>query len=199
VAAIRTEPDEAFVWITLTAVDDSPGTALVNVAERGEALAALLDELKIARSDRATTGITVNEDFDHTPEGRRSLGHRAVSSVSVRSGDTELIGRVIMRAGEELDARLAGPRWSVSASNPARLEAAKQAVVNARAKAKAYAAGVDARLGALLSLSEPDAVFDGHVVGLSARSAGAHPDIHIEAGEQEVVAAIQATFALELA
>jgi uncharacterized protein YggE len=157
VAAVRAEPDEAFVWITLTAVDESPGAALVNVAKRGEALVALLDELQIARSDRGATGITVNEEFDHTPDGRRSLGHRAVWSLSVRSGDAELIGRVIMRAGEELDARLAGPRWSISASNPVRLQAATQAVVNARDKAEAYAAGVGAKLGPLLSLSEPDA------------------------------------------
>jgi hypothetical protein len=36
------------------------------------------------------------------------------------------------------------------------------------------------------------------MIELSARTASAHPDVHIDAGEQEVVAAIQATFALEL-
>jgi uncharacterized protein YggE len=72
-AAIRTEPDEAFVWVTLSAVDQSPGPALADVAKRSDALAALLDELGVGRAHRSTTGVTVAEDFDHTPQGRRPL------------------------------------------------------------------------------------------------------------------------------
>jgi uncharacterized protein YggE len=84
-AAIRTEPDEAFVWITLAATEAAPGPALADVARRSEFLVALLDELAIPREDRFTTGITVQEDFDHTEQGRRSLGHRAAAS-SIGSG-----------------------------------------------------------------------------------------------------------------
>src|ERR1700757_26071 len=154
-AALRTEPDEAFVWITLSSAGESPGPALEDVAKRGDALAALLDDLGIARESRSTTGVTVAEEFDHTSGGRRSLGHRATATVSVRLTDTDLIGRVVMRATTELDARIAGPSWRVSPSNPVWLEAATRASANARAKAAAYAAGVDARLGRLLALSEP--------------------------------------------
>lgn len=79
-----------------------------------------------------------------------------MSSLSVRLTNAELIGRVIMRASEELDARVDGPRWLISAENPAWLEAATQAAANARAKATAYASGVQARLGPPLALSEPE-------------------------------------------
>jgi uncharacterized protein YggE len=193
-AAIRTEPDEAIVWISLSALDQSPGPALADVAKRSAALAELMDELGIARRDRSTTGVTVSEEFDHTSEGRRSLGHRAVASMSVRVDDTTLIGRLVMRASDELAARIAGPSWRISAGNPARLQAATQAAENARAKAAAYAAGVDARLGAVLSLSEPG---DDHG-SLSVRAArAAAPDLNVEAGEQEVLAVVTATFALE--
>jgi uncharacterized protein YggE len=46
-AGIRTDPDEVVVWITLSAVHESPGPALADVAKRSKSLAALLDELKI--------------------------------------------------------------------------------------------------------------------------------------------------------
>lgn len=195
-AVIRTEPDEALVWITLSAVDGSPGPALADVAKRTELLAALLDELEISRDNRSTTGVTVAEEFDHTEQGRRSLGHRAAASLSVRLVDMELIGRVLMRASDELDARIAGPSWRVSQSNPAWFEAASQAAANARAKAAAYAAGVDARLGPLISLAEPQ---DGYGVprALVARAASGGPDLHVEAAQQEVAASIHATFELE--
>ena len=196
-AAIRTEPDEAIVWITLSAVDASPGPALGDVAKRSDALVAMLDAFAIARRDRSTTGVSVTEEFDHTPDGRRSLGHRALASMSVRLADTEMIGRLMTRASDELDARIAGPSWRISTDNPVWLTAASQAAARAKAKAAAYAAGVDARLGALIALSE---VEEGRgMIRRSAARAGAGPDMQVEGGEQEVIATISATFALDTA
>jgi hypothetical protein len=194
-ASIRTQPDEAFLSITLSAVHESPGPALADVAKRSEALAVMLNELGIPSEDRSTTGVTVAEEFDHTDQGRRSLGHRATASMSIRLADTESIGRVLMRSSGELDARIAGPSWRVSQNHPAWLEAASQAAATARTKAAAYAAGVNARLGPLLKLSEPD---NGYGVPQAARAAFGGSDIPIDAGQQEVTASIHATFQLEL-
>lgn len=194
-AVIRTQPDEAFLSITLSAMHESPGPALADVAKRSESLATMLDELGISRDDRSTTGVNVAEEFDHTEQGRRSLGHRATATLSVRVDDPELIGRVMMRSSGELDARIAGPSWRVSQKHPAWLEAASQAAANARTKAAAYAAGVDARLGPLLKLSEPD---DGYGVPQAARAAFGGADMHVDAGQQEVTASIDATFELDL-
>jgi uncharacterized protein len=195
--AIRTEPDEAIVWITLSAVDASPGPALADVAKRSDALVAMLDALAIARRDRSTTGVSVTEEFDHTPDGRRSLGHRALASMSVRLADTEMIGRLITRASDELDARIAGPDWRISTDNQVWLTAATQAAARAKAKAAAYAAGVDVRLGALISLSEVEA--GRGMIRRAAARAQAGPDMQVEGGEQEVIATVSATFALDTA
>ena len=139
-AAVRTQPDQAFLSITLSTLDESPGPALADVAKRSRSLAIILDELGIPPENRSTTGVTVAGEFDHTDEGRVSRGHRAVASMSVRLADTELIGKVLMRSSGELDARIAGPSWRVSQNHPAWLEAASQAAANARTKAAAYAA-----------------------------------------------------------
>jgi len=194
-AAIRTQPDEGFLSITLTAVRASPGPALADVAKRSDSLATMLDELGISVDDRSTTGVTVTEEFDHTDQGRRSLGHRATATMSVRLADAELIGKVLMRSSGELNARVAGPSWRVSQKHPAWLEAASQAAANARTKAAAYAAGVDARLGPLLELSESE---DGYAVPQSARAAAFGGEMRVDAGQQEVTASIQATFQLDL-
>jgi hypothetical protein len=194
-ASVRAEPDEAIVWITLTAVADAPGPALADVAERSETLVTLLDELAIAREERSTTGITVREEFEHTNDGPRRVGHRATATVSIRVSDTEAIGRVIMRTSAELDASIAGPSWRISADNPARLAAATEAAGNASKKAEAYAAGVGARLGPLVALAESGEPRFGGLVAASGRvSAG--PELQVDAGEQEVGATIQATFVL---
>ncbi|MGO9753856.1 MAG: SIMPL domain-containing protein [Solirubrobacteraceae bacterium] len=200
VAVVRAEPDEAMLWITLSALEASPGTALADIAARSDQLVALLDKLAIPKADRSTTGVTVGEDFDHTPAGRRSLGHRAVAKVRVRFTAPSLIGRLISLASEDLQAHIDGPHWYISPTNPNRLEAAKQAAANARDKAEAYAAGVDAQLGALMGLSEPESGSRRMISSSNKmiRAASGGGEMPIETGEHEIVAAIDATFALHL-
>lgn len=152
----------------------------------------------MGESDRSTTGIAVGEEFDHRHDGRVSLGHRASSGVSMRLTDPELIGQLIARATEDLDAQIGGPRWLISLDNPVRLEAARRAAADARRKADAYAEGVGAKVGRLIRLSEPAEQMR-HAVALQSASRGPrHEPIPIEPGEHEIAASIQATFALEL-
>jgi uncharacterized protein YggE len=154
-AVVRAEPDEAMLRVTLSALETTPGPALEDVAKRSGALIALLDDLSIEPPDRSTSGVTVQEDFDHTHDGRRSLGHRASSTVAIRVTDAELIGQLVTRVTTELDARVDGPHWQIASQNPVRLEAARQAAADGRRRAQAYAEGVSAKLGELVGLSEP--------------------------------------------
>ena len=195
IAAIRTEPDEAVLWLTLSALAGTPGVALSDVSARSNALIALLDELGVPKADRSTTGMTVEEEWDHTEKGRRSLGHRATSRVSVRLADPDLIGRLVTAATSELEAVVHGPSWLISLDNPVRLDAARQAAADARRRAEAYAEGVGARLGRLLLLGEPG-LQDAHY--RTVRAMAGHGQMPVEVGEHEVGAAIEATFELEL-
>ncbi len=200
-AVIRAEPDEAVLWITLSVLEEAPGAALADVARRSHALVVLLDELAVVKADRSTSGVTVSEEFDHTETGRRSLGHRAASVLSARLTDPELIGQLITRATEELQAQINGPAWQIAASNPVRLQAAREAAAQGQRKAQAYAEGVGARLGALLKLAEPEHTAFGVRRGggeLMALSAGGGSSMPIEPGEHEVSAAVEVTFALEI-
>ncbi len=165
------------------------------MSTRASALAALLDELGVAKADRSTSGITVAEEFDHTEQGRRSLGHRASSGISVRLTDPDLIGRLVAQATEDLGARIAGPRWLISLDNPVRLEAAREAAADARRKAEAYAQGVGATVGQLIRLSEPGERGAEMHFGRAARAS--IESVPVEPGEHDVAASIEATFTLD--
>jgi uncharacterized protein len=197
-AVIRAEPDEAVLWITLSAMASAPGPALADVAGRTQALVAVLDELGVAKAERSTSGITVHEEFDHTPEGRRSVGHRAAAAFSARLTDPVLIGRLISRVTAELQARIDGPSWQIAESNPVRLQAAREAAAHAQRKARAYAEEVGAVLGPLLKLAEPEDRVARRAGGrLRPLAASGDASMPIEPGEHEVSAAVVATFALE--
>lgn len=191
-AVLRTTPDEALLSITINAVDSTPGGALADVAARGEKLVSILDELGIPAADRATAGVSVGEDVEHTQEGRRSMGHRASARTVIRTVDPELIGRLIERATGDLAAQVDGPRWRIAQANPVRLLAATEAAADGYRKAQAYAEGVDATIGPPLALVEADAHTEPAI-----RAASSHVKrMPIEAGEQEVSAAVYLTFAL---
>ena len=199
-AVVRAEPDEAILGVTLSALEETPAAALADVSRRSEALLALLDELDVAKRDRSTTGITVHEEFDYSKAGRRSLGHRAAVRVVLRLADPDTIGRVVTRSTTEVDAEIDGPEWQISLGNPVRLRAASEAAADGRRKATAYAEGVGARVGRLISLAEP---YTHPPIRRAARAemvvASAAPDsMPVEQGEHEVGAAIEVTFALEL-
>ena len=200
-ASLRADPDEALLWITLNEVESTSGKALADVGRRTEALLTLLDELGVAKEDRSTSGVSVDEEFDATQHrGRRSLGHRATAGVALRLSDADVISRVISRAVEDLHASIIGPRWFVSPAHLIRLEAARRAASDARRKAEAYASGVNAELGALITLIEPERPGGstsrlGRIEPMSAGARGAM-QIPIEAGQIEVTAAIDATFEL---
>lgn len=198
-ALARTEPDEAELLITLTALMPDPGASLSDVSRRAQALTELLDRIGVARGERSSTGITIYEEFDHRSSGRHSLGHRAVLTVAVRLIDLELIGPLVTRASTELAAQISGPHWEIAPDNPARVDVARAAAADGRRKAEAYAAGVGARLGALVKLAEPEptSVMRGFARRAAAVAAAAGPDMPVEAGEQQVTAAIDVTFELE--
>jgi uncharacterized protein YggE len=196
-SAIRIEPDEGFVSLTLTALHPSAGEALTDVGTRAAAMASLLDDLEIATQDRSTSGITVDEEFDHTRSGRRSLGHRAAATTVVRVTSRGLIGRIIMRATTDVDARVQGPNWRVSPHHQVWLEAARQAAAQARRKAEAYAHGVDADLGSLIAMAEPeDHRFSRGPKRMVALAASGGSDMHVEVGDEEVTASVWAEFEL---
>jgi uncharacterized protein len=198
-ALLRTEPDEAVLSLTLSALEDDPGPALSDVAARNAALLELLDGLGVAKAHRTTTGITVEEEYDHTEAaGRRLLGHRATSHTSVHLTDPEHVGQLVSAATDQLSARVHGLRWLISLDNPVRLEAARRAAADAEQKARAYAEGIGVGLGPLLALSESGRAPTGDGTIRMARAVSYSGPMPVEAGEQAVTASIEATFALEL-
>jgi uncharacterized protein YggE len=198
-ATVRTEPDLAVLWISLSAFEDSPGKALADVAQRAEALGLLLNELGVREADRSTAGVSVAEEFDPPLRGNRGLGHRAAARIAVHLADPEVIGKAISRASEDLHASIDGPHWFVTPANPARLEAATQAAADARNRAQAYAAGLGVTLAGLICLVEPETA--GRPPGLIGRASAAagSRDMPIDVEESEVRATIDATFALNAA
>jgi uncharacterized protein YggE len=197
----RTSPDEASVSLVIEAIEQTAAAALAKVAERTQAALELCDSLGIEAAARVTTGASVAEHREHDREGRwQHRGFRAWNQVLVRVDEASVVGELIAGAvdrGVQVD----GPSWTIALDNPARAAACREAALDARRRAEAYANALGVRVGALAGVRDPGtgAPPPPHpgplsFAALDASGAGALP---VEAGEQVVTAVVEVEFQLE--
>jgi uncharacterized protein len=125
---------------------------------------------------------------------------RAWNQVVVRVGDASVVGELIAGAVDR-GAQVSGPASTIATNNPARVEACKEAALDARRRAQAYADALGVRVGALVAVRDPGT---GNSAAAApdadgAMDAGAVEALPVEAGEQFVTAAVEVEFQLEQA
>jgi uncharacterized protein YggE len=190
------QPDELTVGLTVEALRASASEAFAEASWLAEQLVALCEELGIEPSHRTTSRVTLAEHGEHTDRGWQHRGYRATSRLGVRLADGELASRLVSEAAERLELKIDGPVWRVAHDNPAHADARRLAAGDARRKAQEYAAALGGRVGAIVSIEEPETKPARHEGALLARSLDA-AGMPIEAGEKEVAAAVDVTFQLE--
>ncbi|HKF15736.1 MAG TPA: SIMPL domain-containing protein [Candidatus Dormibacteraeota bacterium] len=193
------EPDQLEVALTVSAVEDSAASALTVAARLSGELVSVLSELAVPDAARSTSGLSVREEFERI-EGRWARrGYRASNQVPVRLQEPDRIGRLMSEAVARARARVDGPRWRFKPDNPALAEACRQAAVDARRKAEAYAGALGLRLGDVLKVAEPGTDQDPEA-GLAPallRDAPGPTEMQVRAGHLDVEATVEVTFALE--
>ena len=123
-------------------------------------------------------------------------GFRADGRIVVRLDDPGLVGRLMTEAVSRVQAQIEGPWWRLNLDNPARAEACRQAIADARQKAEAYSQALELRLGPVESVVEAETARYGHFpLGVALAAAG--PEMEINPGQLEVSAAVDVTFLLE--
>ncbi|HEV2755305.1 MAG TPA: SIMPL domain-containing protein [Actinomycetota bacterium] len=207
-AVVPGQPDEAQVFIEITAVEKTPQKAMADVSERSARLQDVFVELDIPEAARSTSGVTLTEETEWEGKtGRRKhVGFRAGNRVTVRLDDVDTVARLVGEATDKCEAIVRGPSWQIALANPARTEAFRAAAEDARRRAEAYASALGATLGDVLSVIEPGLAVrthQRHEVALPppaaapSRVAAPAPEVQVDAGALDIPAAVEVTFALE--
>jgi hypothetical protein len=194
---VRAQPDEAELTFLITALAARPDEALDDVAARSATLQDVLGETGVARPQRRTSGVSIDEEREYADGRHVHRGYRATNVVTVRIGDAELIGRLIRVATERAGASVRGPLWLVAPDNPAHVEACALASADARRKADAYVGALGMRLGAITRVAEPGVAPEPRTHVRSTALMAASVEMPVEPGEQGVHAAVDVTFLLE--
>lgn len=197
----QARPDKVRVRIAVRALLAQPDAALDEAARRLTDVQRVLDEEGVDGADRITEGLSVREAQDWVDGRAVHRGWVAAASTTVTTTEPAVIGRILRRVVEVSGAEVAGPWWSVEPDNPAWAEACRAAALEAQRKAEAYADALGLRLGAVVSVAEPEA---GDGPGPRAMALAAAPraratmtEPEVEAGDLEVRTSVLVTFRLE--
>lgn len=193
---LRVRPSHATLSITATARDKRRDRALqlLGDVQRGvtDLLAAHAD--LVTRSSTAAVGVHPEQAERH-----RITGYRADVTTQVRVDDVDRVGELAVAAAALDGCSLWGPSWRLDRDDPAHAQARTEAIGEAVARARGYAAAVGATLTGLVELRD---VGTGAVVPMAMMAAGsprgvravAAPELDLEPTLQEVHGAVEAVF-----
>jgi uncharacterized protein YggE len=174
-------PEQALLSVTVSARDRDRAAVVSRLLERSAELRAVLDDSSDGGSgdtdDGASNGSTKGADSDSTNgsgiERRESTGvqvfpelkrgsERVVAytgsvGVTVTVTDFEKLGALVLRlAGLEF-ATVAGPWWQLRPGSKAGADVRREAIADALARAREYAAAVGARVDRLVEIADEGA------------------------------------------
>ncbi len=192
-ATVRLAPDQAFVTLSVETRDNNPRTAQRQNAEAMSSVQQRIATAGIARDAVRTTGYSIQQEFDFANGRRTPRGYVARNGVEVRVDAVE-------RVGELLDAMVAagattvsGVRFDLKDRASAEREALRLAVVDARARADAMAAGAGRSVDRVLRITDSaqPRFKPAPQMMMMERAAGAAAETPVAPGEIEVQAQVE--------
>lgn len=147
-------PDRAELTLAISHLAPDAATALDDVANRSQALAAVLANHGVGTADWTTDGVAVAEEYQWKKDTNVLVGHRATTALTVTVRDGDLVGTLIRDAVTGIGASVRQLVWRVDAGNPARQTLLGEAAADARRRAEAYATALGYRLGEVELISE---------------------------------------------
>jgi uncharacterized protein len=196
-AVVRLAPDRAFLVLAAELRASSPADAQQKAAQAMTSVRQKLKAAGIADEAVRTLSYTLREEFDYANNRRTSRGYVASNMIEIRVDQVDRVGQVLDTAVQSGATTVSDIRFDLKDRDAAERQALRLAVVDARARAEAAAAGAARKLGAVLRIDEQGAVHPmPRPVAMMARAEAA-PDTPITPGEIEVRASVTLTAALE--
>lgn len=153
-AIIRRAPDRAFVTAAVESRARSPRDAQRQNTEAMTAVQKRIAAVGIDKSAVRTLGYHIQQEFDFVSGRRVARGYLARNAVEVRVDALERLGELIDAVVDAGATAVSGVRFDLQDRPAAEREALRLAVVDARARAEAAAAGVGRTIDRVLRIDD---------------------------------------------
>ena len=183
-------------------VQSEAKTAAAALTQNSQAMTATIAQLKklgVADKDVQTSGLSINPRYDY--EQNRSappiVGYTASNTVTVRLRDLTKAGGVIDQAVQSGANNLNGISFTFADPKPMMDEARKDAVSEAKARAKLLTDAAGVSLGQLVTIQDGYASQPSPQPMYAARAMKAESDVPLEAGESSITATVTLVYEIK--
>lgn len=191
---VSVKPDKMSLTVSVVTQADTAQQASDDNAARSAVAIDALKKLLGLQADLRTAGYSVTPVYKYPSGGTPILsGYSASHSIEVTTTDLSIAGRLIDVAVQSGATTVSGIRFGLKDPQPARQAALKLAVQQARASAEAMAAGLNMRVGTVITLAESSTA---SVINSDRTSMAATATTPVETGMVEVRASVAIEAAL---
>jgi uncharacterized protein len=193
---VAAEPDQARIT---SGVTTEAATASQALARNSDVMKKVIDGLKaqgIEAKDIQTTSFRVEPRYTRPREGQTATidGYRVTNQVEILARKLDQLGDILDRLASLGANEMSGLSFEVSQDETLRDEARKEAVANAKRRAKLYAEAAGAQIGEVLVIQEGGEMGPRPMPMARAMRAEAVP---IERGTQTLQATVTVTWELK--
>jgi uncharacterized protein len=153
-ASLRRAPDQAFVNLAVETRDRNPRDAQKQNAEAMTSVQQRIARAGIPRDAVRTTGYSIQQEFDFANGRRTPRGYVARNGVEVRVDEVERVGELLDAMVDAGATTVSDVRFDLKDRAAAEREALRLAVVDARARADAIAAGAGRAVDRVLRITD---------------------------------------------
>tara|TARA_R110002096_G_scaffold16492_1_gene56439 strand:- start:965 stop:1663 length:699 start_codon:yes stop_codon:yes gene_type:complete len=196
-SVVSQAPDMATISLGVSERAPSASEAMANTSEKVRGILAKLDTLQVAGLDRQTSGLYLRPVYDEqSRDGSTSVqvvGYEAGNTVRVTVRDLTKLGLLMDMVVAEGANDFNGLQFGIRDNSQSLLEARKNAVADAIARATQLAEAAGVKLGDVISMSESSQGFRPMEMRMSQMKS---MDTPIETGEVDVRVQVTVHFAI---
>mgnify|MGYP003636342084 CR=1 FL=1 len=196
-SVVSQAPDMATISLGVSKRAPSASEAMANTSEKVRGILAKLDTLQVAGLDRQTSGLYLRPVYDEqSRDGSTSVqvvGYEAGNTVRVTVRDLTKLGLLMDAVVAEGANDFNGLQFGIRDNSQSLLEARKNAVADAIARATQLAEAAGVKLGDVISMSESSQGFRPMEMRMSQMKS---MDTPIETGEVDVRVQVTVHFAI---
>ena len=196
-SVVSQAPDMATISLGVSERAPSASEAMANTSEKVRGILAKLDTLQVAGLDRQTSGLYLRPVYDEqSRDGSTSVqvvGYEAGNTVRVTVRDLTKLGLLMDTVVAEGANDFNGLQFGIRDNSQSLLEARKNAVADAIARATQLAEAAGVKLGDVISMSESSQGFRPMEMRMSQMKS---MDTPIETGEVDVRVQVTVHFAI---
>lgn len=191
-------PDRAVITFVSLGYGKTASEALEESSSKTSSVINALESIGISREDMETIGISVNPRYDWEKKPPQLIDYEASYTLRVNVKDIELVGKVIDTAFSAGADKMYGLQFTISKEKKEQLvlEAIRDAIADARAKAEGAAGELGMRIVKVESINLSPQYVPPIPRGMEVVAEGAKTGVPIMPGEGTVYATVTMKFAL---